>query len=118
MRFKIDENLPTDVAEYLRQIGYDAMTILDQQMSGETDPNVAAVCKSEDRVLITLDLDFSDIRAYPPGDSPGIIVLRPQVQAKSNVLALIARMTSLLETERVTGTLWIVEETGVRIREG
>jgi len=35
MRFKVDENLPVDVAEFLRPNGHDAMTIFDQQMVGE-----------------------------------------------------------------------------------
>jgi predicted nuclease of predicted toxin-antitoxin system len=62
MRFKIDENLPVEVADLLRANMHDAMTIFDQHMIGELDPKVASVCKSEERALITLDLDFSDIR--------------------------------------------------------
>lgn len=72
MRFKVDENLPIDVAELLRANGHDAMTIFDQQMVGELDPKVASVCKAEERTLITLDLDFSDIRTYPPGASRSV----------------------------------------------
>ncbi len=30
MRFKIDENLPVEVAELLRRLGHDATTILEQ----------------------------------------------------------------------------------------
>lgn len=90
MRFKVDENLPIDVAEVLRANGHDVMTIFDQKMVGERDPKVASVCKAEDRAIITLDLDFSDIRTYPPGVYPGIIILRPRTQSKSDVLALLA----------------------------
>lgn len=32
MRFKIDENLPHEVAALLRNVGHDAVTILDQGM--------------------------------------------------------------------------------------
>jgi hypothetical protein len=34
-------------------------------------------CEREDWILLTLDLDFSDIHAYPPEEFPGILVLRP-----------------------------------------
>jgi hypothetical protein len=34
-------------------------------------------CKREGRILLTLDLDLSDIRAYLPEEFPGILVLRP-----------------------------------------
>ena len=119
MRFKVDENLPIDVAKVLRAHSHDAMTIFDQQMVGELDPRVASVCKSEDRALITLDLDFSDIRTYPPNEYPGIIILRPRTQSKPDVLAIIEKLLPLLNgSEKLVGNLWIVQENGIRIREG
>ena len=118
MQFKIDENLPIEVAQLLQGAGYDALTIGDQRMTGEPDPRVAAVCVAEQRVLVTLDLDFADIRTYPPGEFPGIIVLRPHTQAKPSVLALIARLDTLLSAEPLAGNLWILDEFNLRIREG
>lgn len=116
MRFKIDENLPAEAADELRQAGHDALTIHDQNMVGDADPKVAAVCRSEQRALLTLDLDFSDIRAYPPSEYFGIIVLRPQTQAKNSVLALVSQLIPLLDSEPLVGHLWIVQEAGLRIR--
>jgi len=119
MRFKVDENLPIDVAELLRGNGHDAMTIFDQQMVGEPDPQVASVCNAEERALVTLDLDFSDIRTYPPRAYPGIIILRPRTQLKPDVLALLDKLLPLLiGGEPLAGNLWIVQENGIRIREG
>lgn len=119
MRFKIDENLPVEVAELLRAKLHDAMTIIDQHMVGELDPKVASVCKSEERTLITLDLDFSDIRSYPPSQYSGIIILRPRTQSKADVLALVNKLIPLLDgSEKLIGNLWIVQENGIRIREG
>jgi hypothetical protein len=40
-------------------------------------------------VLVTFDLDFSDIRLYPPSSHSGIWVLRPQTQSIANALALL-----------------------------
>lgn len=118
MRFKIDENLPIEVAGVLRDAGHDAMTIGDQRMSGEPDPRIAAVCRDEDRAILTLDLDFSDIRTYPPSDYPGIVVLRPSTQSKGDVLALVVQLLPLLNIERLIGNLWILQRGGLRIREG
>lgn len=119
MRFKIDENLPVEVADLLRAKMHDAMTIFDQHMVGELDPKVASVCKSEGRAIITLDLDFSDIRTYPPSEYPGIIILRPRTQSKPDVLALLDKLIPLLnDSEKLSGNLWIVQENGIRIREG
>lgn len=83
MKFKTDENLPVEVAHLLRQEGHDALSVIDQQLAGRPDADVAVMCQSEQRALVTLDLDFSNIRAYPPADYEGIIVFRPAVQAVS-----------------------------------
>ena len=118
MRFKVDENLPVDVADLLRQQHDDAMTILEQRMAGQPDEVVAQVCRQECRVLITLDLDFADIRRYPPENNAGIIVLRPANQGISAVLRLMRRALPLLGKEPLRGALWIVDEQRVRIRGG
>lgn len=118
MRFRIDENLPTESAGVLCDAGHDALTIHDQHMVGEPDAKIASVCQSKQRALVTLDLDFADIRAYPPAEHHGIVVLRPRTQAKSSVLRLLTQLMSLLSIEPLEGNLWILQENGLRIREG
>ena len=118
MKFKTDENLPVEVVDLLRQAGHDALSVMDQQLAGHPDGDVAAVCQAEQRALVTLDLDFSDIRSYPPEDYEGIIVLRPVLQTISSILRLTTRAVSLVETEPLAGRLWIVDEHQVRIRGG
>ena len=66
MKFKIDENLPVEVLDLLNAAGHDALTVLDQNLIGEIDRTIMDVCKQEERALITLDLDFADMRSYPP----------------------------------------------------
>jgi predicted nuclease of predicted toxin-antitoxin system len=118
MKFKSDENLPEEVVGLLLSAGYDAHSVLDEGIGGATDETIAAVAKEEGRVLLTLDLDFADIRSYPPHLYPGIIVLRLQRQDKHSVLAMIPRLLQLLKTEDVREKLWIVDESRTRIFEG
>ena len=49
MRFKIDEDLPVEVAQRLVAASHDAPTILDQNMSGRPDQDVATICRDEQR---------------------------------------------------------------------
>jgi predicted nuclease of predicted toxin-antitoxin system len=116
MKFKTDENLPEEAAELLRSAGYDASTILEQSMGGELDPEVASVCRREQRTLVTLDLGFADIRTYPPEEYHGLIVLRLRRQDKAHVVGVIEQLLPILETEPLADRLWIVEEERVRIR--
>lgn len=116
MQFKIDENLPIEIAELLTNAGHNAKTVNEQQLQGVRDPVLIDVCKSENRVLVTLDIDFSDIRAYPPQEFSGIIVLRAGSQAKQHVIKVFQRIIPLVQQEPLKQHLWIVEETKVRIR--
>jgi predicted nuclease of predicted toxin-antitoxin system len=116
MQFKIDENLPVEVAELLRQAGHGATTVHDQNLAGKADADVASVCQEERRALVTLDTDFADIRAYPPTQYAGLVVLRLKRQDKSYVLELLTRLTAMLSEEPLAGHLWIVEEWRVRVR--
>ena len=116
MRFKIDENLPLDVARLLNSSGHEAKTVISQNLSGSTDQSLVKVCQSESRAFITFDGDFADIRAYPPGDFPGFVVLRLKRQDKNYVLGIIEKLTETLAHEELEGKLWLVEENRIRIR--
>jgi len=116
MQFKIDENLPIEIVDLLISVSYDAKTVNDQQLQGTKDSILIDVCRSEHRVLITLDTDFSDIRAYPPQEFTGIIVLRVRSQAKNHIIKVFRSIMPLIGREPLIQHLWIVEETKVRIR--
>lgn len=116
MQFKIDENLPVEISEILLNAGHDAKTVNDQQLKGTKDAVLVDICKNENRALITLDTDFSDIRTYPPQEFSGIIVLRVGSQAKQHVIKVFQRIIPIFDREPLNKHLWIVEETKVRIR--
>ena len=116
-RFKLDENLPRDAEALLHGVGFDVETALSENLGGAEDPTILRACRDEGRVLITLDLDFADIRAYPPGENHGIWVLRPGQQTVSATLTLMRAALKLLATETPNGRLWVVEADRIRIRE-
>jgi len=117
MRFKLDENLPVEATHLLRAAGHDTSSVVDQRLEGATDEALDQICRDEGRVLVTLDLDFSDIRGYPPAQSPRRIVLRVSSQEKSHVLAVLQRICTILQAESPTARLWIVEDERMRVRE-
>lgn len=117
MLFKVDENLPAELVVLLKDAGHDARSVLDQSLGGAADVRVAELCRAENRIVVTLDLDFADIRAYPPAQSPGFIVFRLARQDKPHVLLVAGRLVELLRTESPERRLWVVEEDRVRVRE-
>jgi predicted nuclease of predicted toxin-antitoxin system len=118
LKFKIDENLPIEAAKTLCDAGVDAETIGDERLSGADDQVVAARVQWEVRVLVTLDLDFANIQAYPPEQFAGIIVLRLKAQDKPTVLAHVRRATAVLQQRSQVGELWIIQHDRVRFRRG
>jgi predicted nuclease of predicted toxin-antitoxin system len=116
-RFKLDEKLPREAQALLLGAGHDARTIHDESLVGGPDSKILDVCLNEDRVLVTLDLDFADIRQYPPSSHRGVWVLRPETQSIENTLSVLRGALNLISEEPTANHLWIVEPARVRIRE-
>ena len=116
MKFKIDQNLPLEFEEILAGCGHDAVSVHRQGMNGAPDDAVVRVCHAEDRVLITADLDLSDIRAYPPSQSAGYIVFPLKKQSRPRQIALLKNLLALLDQQPLRGKLLIAEQHRVRVR--
>ena len=117
MRAKLDENIPVEAVRILVDAGWDVATVHDENMVGAEDHLVAAACQAEGRVLFSLDLDFADIRAYPPGEYDGIVVCRLAEPDRESVLRLLRGAVPLLGVEPVRHCLWILEPDRIRIRQ-
>jgi predicted nuclease of predicted toxin-antitoxin system len=92
LKFKVDENLPTEYAPILREAGFEADTVSNEKLSGVGDSVLSERCRAEDRVLMTLDLDFANVQAYPPkshGIWNTVHFCGPQPQPFSHVLSQI-----------------------------
>jgi predicted nuclease of predicted toxin-antitoxin system len=76
--FKLDENLDVRLAAAMQAKGLDSDTVLSEALSGISDEGIFEVCKTTDRVLITLDLDFANPFRFPPATASGIMVLAPR----------------------------------------
>lgn len=116
MRFKLDENLPAILSADLAKIGHDATTCQAEGIAGNKDATIAIHAASEGRILITFDLDSSDIRNYPPGTHPGIVVLRIHSHDVLSCRAAFARVLDSVKELDFQGNLVIVEDSRVRIR--
>ena len=117
MRVKLEENLPHAPCARLVALGWDVHDVYDEGLDGAVDAVVQAACEAEDRVLLTLDMDFTDTRRYDPSRSPGVIVLRPHDQSIRSVLQCLEAAVRALSVQRVRAALWIVEPERLRIRD-
>jgi predicted nuclease of predicted toxin-antitoxin system len=72
VKLLLDENLSPAHAARLRETGHDAVAVLDVGLGGAADPVVREFALAEQRVLVTIDADFSHIVRFPPENTPGV----------------------------------------------
>ena len=113
MRVKLDENLPIQLKRLLTESGHDADTVAEEGPGGLPDAKVAAAGSGEERVLVTQDLDFSDIRKYPSAEHSGIVVFRLSTAVRDALLEVGAILIERTRESSPRGQLWIVEDNRV-----
>jgi predicted nuclease of predicted toxin-antitoxin system len=94
MRIKLDENLPARLAGILSAQKHDVHTVPGENLSGRPDTDIWQVACKEGRLLITQDMDFSDVRRFAPGTHAGLLLLRLR---EPGAQALIAAVTSVVD---------------------
>ncbi|HUT37582.1 MAG TPA: DUF5615 family PIN-like protein [Planctomycetota bacterium] len=114
MRIKVDEDLPRAVATLLSEAGHQAVTVLDQRLGGTSDEALWPIVLEEQRFLVTADKGFGDIRRYPPGSHPGIVILRPREDGIRPLLHLIRSLIATCRLEELAGLVTVVTPAGVR----
>lgn len=116
MQFKLDENLGRRGQTLLEDAGHSASTVSIQGLEGAVDDVLIEVCRVEERVLVTLDLDFANPVHYPPSKYAGIIVLRPTKEPKHEDIleCLKVMLRGLQNIDNLLGKLWVVSKTQIR----
>jgi predicted nuclease of predicted toxin-antitoxin system len=117
MRLKLDECLDARLAVLLRNAGHETTTVPDQGLRGTPDRALYEHCAAEDHILVTLDLDFSNVLRFPPDRGPGLIVLRGPNDLFPTMRILVKTLINSLTTDTPTGRLWIVEPGRLRVHE-
>lgn len=105
----LDENIPTAVLWWCISQGFDVMTAREAGLVGRSDNELNAFLHREGRVLITLDLDFSDPIKLPLG--PGRIVLRPWITDGELMVRLLRKVIPLGLPR--AGELFVVQANGI-----
>lgn len=116
MTIKLDENLSRHLKSALLQCGYGTETVADEGLLSKSDIEIGLAAKNSGRMPLTLDLEFGDLRKYPPGSHPGIVLFRPRSFGPLAVSKFVERFVKETNLEELAGCLTIVEPHRVRIR--
>ena len=116
LKFLLDANLSPLTAEFLRNLNFDATSILEQKLHYLSDEEVVKKAKREARIIITFDRDFADLWYFREKGKIGIIHVRTKNQTPENVNEILRRFIENPKPSiNLNNKLTVVKETGFRI---
>lgn len=116
MKFLADMGISPRVVEELRQQGYDAVHLLDENLHRMTDGDILEKSRRENRVLLTHDLDFGELLAASGGNLPSVIIFRLKDMRAININRHLFSILKGQSEPLKAGAVLSVTEQKVRIR--
>lgn len=116
MKFLVDMGISPKTVVFLKNLGYDAVHLLDQGLNQLGDPDILKKAQEEARILLTHDLDFGELVSAGGLQLPSVVTFRLRNMKPENLnryLEIILKQHGkLLET----GVILTVEEGKIRSR--
>lgn len=116
MKFLADMGISPGVVAHLKANGCDAVHLVEENLHRMSDHNILAKARSEERIVLTHDLDFGDLMAAGGAILPSVIIFRLACMTAANVNRhvdiILQEHTQALEQ----GAILSVSERRIRIR--
>ncbi len=107
----------SSVTKWLKQYGYDASHLIDEQLMTLTDDLVFQKAVNENRIVLTFDLDFGEILFHLQATQPSVIIFRLQNQTPRNVIRHLETILANYSEHLTNGTVLLITENKYRIRK-
>lgn len=116
MRLLVDEDIQQPTIEFLRQIGHDARGIKEEGLATRSDEIIFERAQQSQRVLLTYNVDFTDIRELAGKHHYGAIRLRITNQRLLYLHPILERVLKDISSVELNDTLVTVSDNRVRVR--
>lgn len=117
MRLLADENIQPDTVRLLRERGFDVLGAFDAGLGGAPDPRVFAEAQRLERMLLTYNAHFADLRALAAQRHHGIVRLRFSNQRVDFVHPRLLAALEKLGQQDLRDTLVTLTDDSIRLRK-
>jgi predicted nuclease of predicted toxin-antitoxin system len=100
----------------LRDRAHDAIHLRERGLARAEDAAILSQARSEDRIILTFDLDFGELLALSRSVGPSVVVFRLQDQTAASVTPKLLEVLDRCEADLLAGVIVVVEETRFRVR--
>ena len=116
MRFLADMGVAIRVVEWLRDEGYDARHLREEELQRLPDDQIFRKAVAENRVVLTFDLDFGEIVASSGRQKVSMVLFRLQNTRTPHVIERLKVVLQEAGPALEQGAVVVVEESRFRIR--
>ncbi len=117
MKFLGDMGISPRTIELLRGQGYDAIHLVEESLERMTDPNILEKARQEERILLTVDLDFAQLLAISGDALPSVILFRLGNVSREVVNIRLLSVITDYATELESGVIISVGDVSIRLRQ-
>lgn len=117
MRFLADMCMSLLTGVWLREQGHDAVHLEELGLRQLADPEIIAMSRVEDRILLTMDLDFGYLLAVSEANLPSVILFRLSDQRSEIVNQRLAEVLANYGGRLEKGVIVSVTDHAARLRK-
>ncbi|MEI6429472.1 MAG: DUF5615 family PIN-like protein [Pseudanabaena sp. ELA607] len=116
MKFLGDMGISPRTIALLREQGYDAIHLIEENLEKMADSNILDKARQEERILLTVDLDFAQLLAISGESLPSVILFRLGNVSREVVSRHLLAIVKDYAIELTNGVIISVTDVSIRLR--